>query len=345
MSATSEANSLEAFFAIGVQSAKGTAATAFYKTLATVSSLDVQFDIRDNRLEHPAASSVWLRAGYQTMTGYLANATVTFALRPKFIVPILQAVGYQVNSVNNTTYYTHTLTQGTNAAHKWMTLAWSVPDSDGAFVVRGVDCRAESLSIDVTTEEILCTATFKGLTVEPMAGSPTYTAEATDELLPWIGARTTLSCGISGSTYAVVERIRGVTINMDNPLRVDDKALWEPARTTLQRESHDVNYNFTGMNMSDSVYEAFFYGSDGGTTVSTAVRTGDVNLEWHSADDITGAVVPFRFEIDTPTVQWIPESGSGQASGSDLILASAAANVIGTGTPVTINIDNDVASY
>lgn len=345
MSATSQANSIEAFFAIGIQSAKGTAATTLYKTLATVSNLDAEFEVRDNRVEHPAASSVWLRAGYQTMTGYLANATVTFALRPKFIVPVLMACGYQDTPANNTTYYTHALVQGTNANHKWATIAWSLPDSDGAFVTRGVDCRCSNLQINVTTAEILCTATFRGLTLQPMSGSPTYVSEATDEILPWLGARTTLTSGVSGSEYAIVERLRGVQMTFDNPLREDDKALWEATRTTLDRVSHDVVYNFTGLSASDSVYEAFLYGADAGTAVSTAVRRGDVNLEWESADDISGASVPYRFEIDTPAVQWIPTAGSAQASGSDVITWSANANVIGTGTPVTINVDNEVASY
>lgn len=345
MSATSEANSLESFFALGIQGSKGTAATTLYKTLATVSSLDVQFDIRDNRLEHPAASSVWLRTGYQTMTGYLANATVTFALRPKFIVPVLQAFGYGVSTADNTTYYTHTLTQGTNAAHKWATLAWSVADSDGAYVVRGVDCRGTTLSIEATTDEIMCTASFQGLTVQPMAGSPTYVTEQTDEIVPWQGARTTLAAGVSGSTYDIVERIRGITINFENPLKTDDRALWEPTRTTLTRESHDVNYAFSGMNLSDSMYEAMMYGADAGTSVSTAVRTGDINIEWESEDNISGASTPYRFAIDTPTVQWFPDAGSAQANGSDIIQISATANVIGTGTPVSIEVDNNVSSY
>lgn len=345
MSATSEANSLESFFAIGIQGSKGTAATTLYKALATVSSLDVRFDLRDNRQEHPAASSVWLRTGYQTMTGSLANATVTFALRPKFIVPVLQAFGYQVSTVDNTTYYTHTLTQGTNAAHKWATIAWNVSDSDGAYVVRGVDCRGTTLSIEASTEEIMCTASFNGLTVAPMSGSPTYVSEQTDEIVPWQGARTTLTAGVSGSAYSVAERIRGITINFENPLKTDDKALWEATRTTLARDSHDVSYSFTGMNLSDSMYEAMMYGADSGSSVDLGVRTGDINIEWESEDNISGAATPYLFGIDTPTVQWIPDAGSAQASGTDIIQLSATANVIGSGTPVTITIDNNVASY
>ena len=345
MSATSEASSLEAFFAIGIQSSKGTAATTLYKGLATVSALEPIVSYRDNRTEHPAAASVWLRTGYQTITNVLSGARVTFALRPKMIVPVLQAFGYQVSTADNTTYYTHTLTQGTNAQHKWATIAWSVPDSDGAFVTRGVDMRGTTLSIEVSTDEIICTAEFRGLTIEPMSGSPTYVTEQTDEMVPWLGARTTMSAGISGSTYSIVERIRGMTINVENVLREDDRALWEPTQTTLSRESHDVNYSLTDINMSDSVYEALVYGSNGGTSVSTAVRTGDINVYWESADNISGAATPYRFSIDTPAVQVIYDEGSAEANGTDIMTVSATANVIGTGTPVSIEVDNNVASY
>lgn len=345
MSATSEALSLESWFAIGTQSAKGTAATTLYKTLATVSNLAPIYEFRDDRSEHPAANSVWVRSANQTVTGSLAGARVTFALRPKFIVPVLHAFGYQSTATDNTTYYSHAVTQGTNANHKWMTVAWNVADSDGAFVTRGVDMRGTSLSIEASTEEIICTAEFRGLTVEPMSGSPTYVDEQADEIVPWEGARTTLTAGVSGSTYPIVERVRGVTINITNTLREDDKALWEPTRTTLGRESHDVSYSFTGINMSDSMYEAAFYGADAGTATTLSPIVGDINLSWESTDNISGAATPYKFEIDTPNVQWQFDANSAEANGTDIITIDGTANVIGTGTPVTISVDNNVASY
>ena len=256
------------------------------------------------------------------------------------------AMGYQDTPANNTTYYTHALVQGSNANHKWATIAWSVPDTAAAYVTRGVDCRCNNLQINVTPDEIQCTATFLGLTVEPMSGSPTYVSEATDEILPWLGERTTLAAGVSGSEYTIAERVRGIQITLDNPLRDDDPAVHEETQTTLERIDHDVSYNFTGIDVTDSIDEAFTYGADGGTSVSTAARIGDVNLYWESADDISGASVPYRFEIDTPSVQWLPTVGSRQANGNDPITWDAVANVIANvATPVSIEVDNSIASY
>lgn len=345
MSATSEANSLESWFAIGVQSAKGTAATTLYKTLATTSGLRPIFDQRDDRAEHPAANSVWARTTARTLTGYLAGGSVTFALRSKFIVPTLMAFGYQNTPTNNTTYYTHSLVQGSNANHKWVTLAWNVADSDGAYVIRAVDCRGTSLSVAASTDEIICTAEFRGLTLEPMSGSPTYVDEQADEIVPWEGARTTLDAGVSGSEYSIVERIRGATIDITNTLREQDKALWEATRTTLQREVHDLTYSFSEVNLSDSVYEAFAFGSDGGTSVSLSPRVGDVNVYWESTDNISGAAVPYRFSIDTPSMDFLMDEGSVQANSTDIVTADLTAAIVGSGTPATFEVDNDVASY
>lgn len=345
MSATSEANSLESFFAIGIQSAKGTAATTLYKTIATVSNLSPLLELRDNRVEHPAATTAWLRAAPRTVTGYLAGARATFALRPKFIVPVLQALGYAVDTTNNTTYYAHVLTQGTNAAHKWATCAWSVADTDGAFVTRGVDMRCTSLSMEIGTEEILCTAEFRGLTVQPMTGSPTYVAEQTDEIVPWLGTRTTMTAGVSGSEYTVVERIRGITAAWTNVLREDDKAVFEASRTALPRESIDLSIAVNEMNVSDDVYEALSYGSTGGTTVTTTPIIGDIDIKFVSADNISGAAVPYMVQIDTPSVQWEWDGGV-EASGSDLITVSATAYAIANvEVPSTITVHNNVASY
>jgi hypothetical protein len=343
MSATSEANSLGSFFAIGIQSAKGTAATTLYKAIATTSSLAPQFSYRENRLEHPSAAGTtsWARANKQSVTGYVGGARVTFALRPKTIVPVLQALGYQVSTVNNTTYYTHTLTQGTDAAHKWATLIWKVDDSDAAYYVRGVDMRCTSLQMSVNTEEIICTAEFRGLTVAPLSGSPTYVAEQADELLPWVGARTDIDIG----GYTVVEPLRAIEMQWTNALRDDDKHLWSQTLVNMQRRSIDISLATNELNLSDSVYEAVFYGADAGSTVATAPIAGNIDVEWRSAANISGAAVPYELQFVAPSVQWQPTTEP-EASGDNIITLGATAYVIGdVATPSTVVVINNVASY
>jgi hypothetical protein len=347
MSATSEANSLGSFFAIGVQGAKGTAATTLYRLIATESSLAPEFEYRDTRLEHPSAGGTtsWARANVDQVTGYIGRASVTFPLRPKGIVPVLQATGYQVATAGSGTLgYTHTLTQGTDAAHKWITAMWKVDDSDGAYYVRGVDGRCTSLSISVSTEEIMCTAEFGFLTVAAFsAAQPTYVTEQADEIVPWVGART----GIVIGGYTVVEVIRAAEFTFTNALREDDKALWSQARVNMQRQSIDIQSAFSEINLSDSAYNAINFGAAAGTTPATAPVKGSVDVEWRSADNISGTspLIPFEFQFIAPSVQWQPGDAA-SASGDELITTSVDGYVLGdVATPSTIKVINNVATY
>lgn len=343
MSATSEANSLGSFFAVGIQGAKGTAATTLYKLIATDSSLAPEFEYRDTRLEHPSAGGTtsWAMANTDQVTGYIGRASVTFPLRPKCIVPVLQSCGYGVSTTDNTTYYTHTLTQGADAAHKWLTAIWKVDDSDAAFYVRGVDGRCTSLTISVSTEEIMCTAEYGFLTVAPLSGSPTYVDEQADEIVPWVGARTDIDIG----GYTVVEVMRAAEFTFTNTLREDDKALWSQSRVNMQRQSIGIQASFNEINVSDSVYEALYYGADAGSTVATAPVTGNIDVEWRSAANISGASVPYEFQFIAPSVQWKP-NGAPTASGDELITIGADGMVVGNvATPSTIKVLNNVSSY
>lgn len=344
MSATSEANSLGSFFAVGVQGAKETAATTLYKLIATDSSLAPEFEYRDTRLEHPSTGGTtsWAMANTDQITGYIGRASVTFPMRPKGIVPVLQSTGFAVATVNNTGYYTHTLTQGTDTAHKWITAMWKVDDSDGAYYVRGVDGRCTSLTITVNTDEIMCTAEFGFLTVAAFSASqPTYVTEQSDEIVPWVGART----GIVIGGYTVVEVMRAAEFTFTNTLREDDKALWSQSRVNMQRQSIGIQSSFTEINMSDSAYEAIFFGADAGTTPAVAPVTGTVDVEWRSAANISGASTPFKFQFASASTQWKP-NGTPAASGDNLITIGVDGMVVGNvATPCTITVVNNIASY
>jgi hypothetical protein len=185
---------------------------------------------------------------------------------------------------DNTTYYTHTLTQGADAAHKWLTAIWKVDDS-GRRILRAW-CRWTLHIVDyqrVSTEEIMCTAEYGFLTVAPLSGSPTYVDEQADEIVPWVGARTDIDIG----GYTVVEVMRAAEFTFTNTLREDDKALWSQSRVNMQRQSIGIQASFNEINVSDSVYEALYYGADAGSTVATAPVTGNIDVEWRSAADIS----------------------------------------------------------
>lgn len=347
MSATSEASALGSFFALGKQSIKGTAATTLYKTYATVSGLAPIFSDREAPVEHPSASGSALNTRRKSPTrhpNYLAGAKATFLLRPKFIVPALMAAGFEVQTADNTTHYTHTLTLATGSAHHWMTSAWNVDETDGAFVTRGVDMRATSFAMSASPEQIEANMTLRGLTIEPMSGSPTYVLEANDEIVPWLGARTTLTM----NGYSVVERVRGVEFSIENTMRESDGAIWEAALTGLPQQSIDISLGLTGVNISDDIVEALWYGGVGNSTVDTAAVTGAVNIKWESEDDISGASVPYSIAISIPSVEWLGDPESFEANGDDFIAPTLTAYMldnVDAQEPITITVINDVASY
>jgi len=342
MSATSEANSLESWFALGKQAAKGTASTTLYKTLATVSSIGATYDEREPPLEHPAAATrATARKSAIKRPSYMSNAKATFILRPKFIVPALLAAGFQVSTTNNTTHYTHVCTLGSSAAHKWMTAAWSVEESDGAFTPRGVDMRATSLNLAVSPDQIEGSIELRGLTLNPMSGSPTYVTEQADEIAPWNMTRTTLSM----NSYAVVERIRSMEFAVANTMREDDRAIGETARTALAQQSIDISLAIGEVNISDDIYEAFHYGASAGSTVDLDAVTGAIDILFESDDNISGASVPYSLQLAIPSVSYTMDTEP-EASGDELITVGLTAYMIDdSSTPITITVVNNVASY
>lgn len=343
MSASSSASSLGSFFALGKQTAKGTAATALFKALALTSYLSDEFEERDSVFEHPAAV-----AGRNTAvktpllrTGYLVTAEASMRLHPKFIGMSLLASGFALVTTGTTPDYIHTFTLTTGALHKWMTALWNVDETDGAVLTRGVDCRATAFGLAVTPTEIEHTLTLSGLTLEPSSGSPTYTDEVSSEIVPWLGARTALTVG----GYSVVERVRNVNFNIENSLRSDDPAIWETTRIDLPQQSIGITLEVADVNYSDDLAEALQYGSAGGTSVSLAALTGAIDIKWESADLIPTGAVPYSVQIAMPSVSW-SMSTAPQASQDDLITVGLTATMVdNVATPITITVRNNVASY
>jgi hypothetical protein len=342
MSATSEANSLESWFALNKQGSKGTAATTLYKTLATVSSIGATYDEREPPLEHPAVSArATARKSAIKRPSYMSNAKATFILRPKFIVPALLASGFQVTTTNNSTHYTHVCTLGSSAAHKWVTAAWSVEESDGAFVARGVDMRATSLNLAISPDQIEGSIELRGLTLNPMSGSPTYVTEQIDEIAPWNMTRTTLS--LNG--YDVVERIRSMEFAIANTMREDDRAVGETARTSLAQQSIDISLAIGEVNISDDIYEAFHYGATGGSTVDLDAVTGAIDILFESDNNISGASVPYSLQIEIPSVSYTMDTEP-EANGDGLVTLGLTAYMVDdSSTPITITVVNNVSSY
>ena len=103
-------NSLTAAISLGVQSGKGSAATAYKTALATDSSGNVKFDTREPKLEHPAAVARSTKVKIaQQRVGYTTPFDAKFLLRPNFIGTVLRGLGFGVATTESAPAYTHTL--------------------------------------------------------------------------------------------------------------------------------------------------------------------------------------------------------------------------------------------
>jgi hypothetical protein len=342
MAASSEANSLESWFALGKQSAKGTPATALFKALATVSALGATYDEREAPLEHPAvASRATARKVNTKRTSYMSNAKVTGILHPKFIVPLFLAAGFQAVTTNNTTHYTHVLTLGSSLLHKWMTAAWNVESTDGAFVNRGSDMRATSLNLAIDPEQIEYSAELRGLVLAAMSGSPTYTGENPAEIVPWLMTRTTMTMNAT----SISERIRSMEFAVENTLREDDRAVGEAVRVNLAQQNIDISMALGEINISAALYNTFHFGSAAGTSVVLAGVSGALDIKFAAESNIAGAPVPESLQIAIPSLGYTMD-GEPEASGDDLITLDLTAYMIDdSATPITVTVVNNVASY
>lgn len=331
----------EAFIALAKQSGQNTAATTLFKALATVSRAAPIKDQRQVRVEHPASASRYTRRKSKTQTpSYLGGANASFALYPKFIGAALLACGFQVTTVDNTTYYTHTFTLGSAAAHKWMTAAWYVPTST-AFTTRLIDARAQSLNVNGTTDEILCDMVMRSLSQGQMSGSPTYTAEESEEILPWLGSRTLTINGKS-----ITENVQGCNLQITNNLDQNRRSLWTPNRTDLPPTDIDVGVVLTDIDLTKDLYYASFYGATGGSAVDLDPVVGSLEWEWQSANNISGAGVPYRFAVDIPSVEFFPDPDSMPAQNADVMTMNINAFMTDdVTTPISIELDNDVSAY
>jgi hypothetical protein len=148
-------NSLTAAISLGVQSGKGSAATAYKTALATDSSGNVKFDTRDPKLEHPSAIARSTKVKIaQQRVGYTTPFDAKFLLRPNFIGEVLRGLGFGVATTGSAPAYTHTFTIAARNAGAWLSaIILDTDDGGGSFERKFIDCKATKLTVDAGVDE------------------------------------------------------------------------------------------------------------------------------------------------------------------------------------------------
>ena len=333
--------SLGSAFSLGIQSAKGTAATNYKTTLATVSGMQPTFDIRTAPLEHPGgASRATKQKSTDARTGYLTKPKATFILRPNFIGTALMGLGFAVSSVNASGVYTHTFTIAAPASAKWLSALWYVATEDAAMTLKSTDVRLTKLSLNATPDSVEGQIEGSGLSALEASGSETLVSEAAHEILPTSGSLT-----IQSSTVALTTAVRGANFDYTQELLEDDRTLFSSTRTDLPIKSQDAQVTFSGVDLSRALYRKVVNAGGSNTTASLSPFTGDLTYTFQSAD-FAGGSTPYSLTITMPSVQYEFSEGTIQAQNDDQVRVDIVAKMIdNVATPLTITLVNTISAY
>lgn len=338
-------NSLTSAFSLGVQSAKGTAATAYKTALAEDSGASVKFDVRAPKFEHPSpvtrATKVKIA---EQRVGYMGNFDVKFLMRPRFIGTVLRGLGFAVATTGSSPAYTHTFTITTPALGAYLTaIVLDTDDAGGSFERKLIDSKINKLTVDASVDEIGCTASGMSLQEGDSLGSETKVAETPVEISPTSGAATIT---IGGATVA--SPLRGSSLEIDNTMDDKDRVLFSPLRNSLFQSDIGIMGTLKQIDFDYNSYEVWrriVRGSAVATAPSITPASGTLTYNYVSLSNIPTGVVPYKFQITLPSVYW-EISGEPKSSGNNKVRIDAKWTMIDDSSiPVTIVIVNDQSTY
>lgn len=338
-------SSVTSAFSLGRQSAKGTPATKFFTTLATVSGLNVQFDREDDIIEHPGSSTnarATTKRSQSELLGYRVPYKATFRLRPRFIGAALLAAGFQVVTTASSPTYEHVFTLADSESFLWYTAMERHGSVATGFERRAVDSRLKTLGINADTKQIECSLTGVGLVEGNAAASGlTRNDEASYKLLPSIGSVTA-----TVNSTALVSRVRGLTFELTNEFDEEEIALFETARADLPINGAGIQGAIQGIDVDFDTYKKVIRGGTSGTAPSLSALTGSLIYEYKSAVNIGVSTTPYSLKIEMPSVEFRMPDEAIEANGQDQIRFDIEYMMIdNVTTPITITLVNDTASY
>lgn len=340
-------SSVTSSFQVGRQTNQATAATKYRTALATVSGLNVEFDEKDERIEHPGLASSGRVTGKKAalnFTGYKVPWKATFAARPNFLPDAFALVGCGIVTTADATVpaiKNHACTIADASSFGWFTVQEKhVDNASVAWYRRARASRGKKFSVKADPNAVICD--IEGLGLVELNGAAitaaNETVEVSDELEPTLGS---LTIGLSGITIPLV---RGLTMDFETSYDEDDKALFQTARAGLNPKKQTVKGTITGIDVLKDVYERIVRGAVGGTAVSTAVQTSALSWEFQSAGLIPGGAIPYKWNQAFTKVQW--KMGNIEAKNDDEIRFDLEWEMVDDNTtPMTATITNLVAAY
>lgn len=335
-------NSLNSAFSLGVQSAYDTPATAFKTFLSDDSGSDTAFDVKEPRLEHPAAAARSTRQKVSpTRTGYKVPFSVKSLMYPNAIGTVLRGLGFGVSSVDGTGFYTHTFTLVPDASMAWLT---AIDKIVGATTLEQLitNCRMNKLTLNTSVDAVEYEASGVGLVAGDAAGTETKVAETKIEMSPTTGSATIV---INAET--IVTTVRSEMLDIDNALKEDERGLHTALRTSLDRDSIGISGEFGGLDLDYDtfvIWRAIKRKTDAATAPSLEAAVGNIAFSYESLTNIGVTSEPYSLTVTVPSVSF--DMDPVRSVGSDLIRCNVKWTMNDdTSTPITIVLVNNQASY
>lgn len=335
-------NSLNSSFSLGVQADFATTATAFKTFLSDDSGSDTLFDVKEPRLEHPAAAARSTRQKVApTRTGYKVPFSVKSLMYPNALGVVLRGLGFACSSASSTGYYTHTFTIAPDADMAWLS---AIDKIVGATTLEQLitKARMSKLTINTSPEAVEYEATGVGTVAGDAAGTETKVAETKVEMSPTTGSATIV---INAET--VVTTVRSEMLDIDNALKEDEKGVHTAARTSLDRDSLGISGEFGGLDLDHDTFQiwrAIKRKTDAATAPSMDAAVGNIAFSYASLTNIGVTSTPYSLTVTVPSVSF--DMDPVRSVGSDLIRCNVKWTMSDdSSTPITIVLVNNQAAY
>jgi hypothetical protein len=336
--------SVSSKFKVGVQAAKGTAASdSFVDGRMKESMLAPAFEVLNPGAEHGISEITrpTIQRSYSRRTSHMATFAGSWFMYPSLIGVALRGLGFDVATVNNAGYYTHTFTVADRDDAAWLTVIGQVGDSGNEWQFMATDARVAQFGIVGNIRGAVCSMQGMGLTYGDSVGTETDTNEVPQMILATDG---TLTATVGGT--ALVSTIRGLEFTITNPIYTDDHRLFYPNRIDLPQLGVAATGRLTGVDVDETLYNKLY--RNGATSGSPSLLIPKMNLVWkfESPENITGQAVPYSLQVTIPNaeVEMTPIASSGR----NLIRTALSFNMpdAESGTePITIVLVNTFASY
>ena len=292
--------STAAYFRVGKQTAKGTAATAYTTALAEMSAMNARRDAIQQTAEHGIATTRTTdhksvtQFGSYLVTGSLRQGAYTTALGL-----LLLGSGFKVTTSGAGAAKTHTFKIANRDELTWLSILSTIGDT----ARRGVDCRVNTLGFEFAPDTARYNASFLGLTLDNAAGTETFTTEDTNKLNPAVGSLV-LTVGGQSIVNTSTKTIQRFTMDIANPLSEDERALFTSKRSDLPQTGLGISGKIEGLELDYTTTYPYLMrnGLTTGEPYMEAAK-GSLVVQIKSPANIATDSVPYMFEITLGSIE------------------------------------------